>query len=277
MNQKYSVLMSTYKNDNPEYLKQAIESMLNQTVPPEQYVIVEDGPLPDQLEDVIRSYEEKYGTLFTVVRKPKNEGLASALNTGIKAARNDLLARMDSDDISMSERCEKELQAFDEDPDLDICGCQLVEFINDDPKQKTLYRIVPCTNEEIKKFMRRRQPFNHPSVMYKKSSVVKFHGYRKLMRKEDFDLFSRMITGGCRCRNINEVLYLYRNNEANYVRRKNWQNTSAAFNVYWKHFKRGGCKLNDLILIDGAELFFYLAPTSVMKWVSDKFLRKKAE
>ena len=86
MNQKYSVLMSTYKKDNPEYLKQAIESMLHQTVPPEQYVIVEDGPLPAELEDVISSYEAKYNSLFTVVRKKENKGLASALNTGIKAA-----------------------------------------------------------------------------------------------------------------------------------------------------------------------------------------------
>lgn len=271
---KYSVLMSVYDKEKPAYLRQSIESMLAQTVKPEQFIIVEDGPVSKELKQVISGFTDRDPALFTIIQKEHNEGLASALNTGIAAARNELVARMDSDDISLPERCEKELDAFEKDPSLDICGCQLGEFIHDDPDNVVLYRLVPTDDAAIKKFMHRRQPFNHPSVIYKKSAVLKYGGYEKLKRKEDFDLFSKMLTGGCRARNVDEVLYLYRNDEKNYKRRKSWTNTSAALHVYWRHFRRGGCSFPDFLLISCAELAFFILPLNLMKYLSDHLLRK---
>lgn len=271
---RYSVLMSVYTKEKPLYLKQSIESMLSQTIKPEQFIIVEDGLLSAELEDVITGFAVQNKKLFTIIRKEKNEGLASALNTGIGVSRNELVARMDSDDISLPARCEKELSEFEKDPALDICGCQLGEFIHDDPAEVVQYRIVPTEDAEIKKFMRRRQPFNHPSVMYRKSAVLKYRGYEKLKRKEDFDLFSKMLTGGCKAKNVDQVLYLYRIDANNYKRRKNWANTSAALHVYWRHFRRGGCSFFDFLLISCGELAFFALPLGMMKFLSDHLLRQ---
>ena len=186
---KYSVLMSVYFKDDADNLRLAIDSMLNQTVKPEQYVVVEDGKLTSELNTVIDEYENQYPELFTIVKIAQNKGLANALNEGIKVCRNELVARMDADDISLPERCEKELECFELYPDLDICGCQIDEFY-DDVRNIRTSRVVPTNFNDIKKFMRKRQPFNHPTVIYKKEKVIEYGGYSLLKRKEDFDLFS---------------------------------------------------------------------------------------
>lgn len=124
--------------------------------------------------------------------------------------------------------------------------------------------------------MRKRQPFNHPTVMYRKSKVLASGGYPQLKRKEDFDLFSRMLRQGCCARNINESLYLYRADENNYKRRKSFTNTKSAIYVYWRHLKRKGCSLGDFIVICSGEILFYILPCGMMKKLSDKILREKA-
>lgn len=270
----YSVLMSVYAKDNPEYLTLAIESMLNQTIRPEQFVIVQDGPLPDSLEKVISTYEEKESQLFTVVRLKKNGGLANALNVGLTNCRNELVARMDADDISLPLRCEKELEKFAENDNLVICGCNIDEFY-DTPQNVRTSRVVPSKYKDILKFMRRRQPFNHPTVIYKKSKVIEAGGYPKLRRKEDFDLFSRMLARGYYALNVDESLYLYRANEQNYARRKSWVNTKSAIYVYKLHYIRRGCTLIDCVSISLAEIFFWIMPAKIVARISDIFLRRK--
>lgn len=270
----YSVLMSVYAKDNPEYLTLAIESMLIQTIRPEQFVIVQDGPLPDSLEKVISTYEEKESQLFTVVRLKKNGGLANALNVGLTNCRNELVARMDADDISLPLRCEKELEKFAENDKLVICGCNIDEFY-DTPQNVRTSRVVPSEYKDILKFMRRRQPFNHPTVIYKKSKVIEAGGYPRLRRKEDFDLFSRMLSKGYYALNVDESLYLYRANEQNYARRKSWVNTKSAIYVYKLHYRRRGCTLIDCFSISLAEIFFWIMPAKIVARISDMFLRRK--
>ncbi len=274
---KYSVLMSVYFKDDADNLRLAIDSMLNQTVKPQQYVVVEDGKLTSELNAVIDEYEEKYPELFTIVKISQNKGLANALNEGIKVCRNELVARMDADDISLLERCEKELEYFELYPDLDICGCNIAEFYGNSEEIKS-YRIVPSEYEDIKKFIRKRTPFNHPTVIYKKSSVIANGGYSTdILRKQDYDLFSRMIVNGCYARNVNEALFLFRADENNYARRKSKTTLNNAFKVYWRHYKRGGCSLIDFIIMISGELVFFIAPIKLMKFMSDKFLRKSTQ
>lgn len=272
---KYSVLMSVYAKDNAEYLKASIDSMINQTVAPEQIVLVVDGPISAEIQRVINQYSENKG-LFTIVQLEKNQGLGHALNIGLQYCRNELIARMDADDISLPKRCEEELKCFLENERLDICGCNIDEF-NGDFDNVLTSRVVPSDYDQIKKFMRRRQAFNHPTVIYKKAAVLKVGGYKELKRKEDFDLFSRMLSEGDYAENLNESLYLYRVNQENYKRRKNWNNFRSAIYVYWRHLKRGGCSLGDFMFISASELFFFLAPYPVVKRLSDKFLRKKVK
>lgn len=270
---KYSVLMSVYEKDNPEYLKLSIESMLNQTIPPEQFVLVVDGPVSEKLKKVINLYSSNK-ELFTLIELTENGGLGRALNIGLTHCRNELVARMDADDISLPERLEKELRCFEKDEQLDICGCNIDEFFHIPSNVKTS-RIVPSEEKEIKQFMRRRQAFNHPTVIYRKSKVLQAGGYISLKRKEDFDLFSRMMAMGCKARNVDESLYLYRADADNYGRRKSWNNLKSAIYVYRRHLKRRGCSLPDFIVMCCSEIFFFVAPYQVMKWFSDKFLRKK--
>lgn len=275
MNKKYSVLMSVYKNDNPAYLEEAIESMLNQTIPPEQYVIVVDGPVPEEVGSVIDAYR-KNKKLFTVLELGQNGGLANALNHGLAVCRNELVARMDADDISLPKRCEKELEYFAANPELVICGCNINEFY-ETPDNVRTSRIVPSTYEEIKKFMRRRQAFNHPTVMYKKSKVMECGGYSNLRRRQDFDLFSRMIQKGFYVLNLNESLYLYRVNETSYARRKSKENLKYTLYAYKQHFNRKGCSLVDYTLMSCGEIILYILPVRIMKVLFNGLLRESKD
>ncbi len=129
-NLKYTVLMGVYYKDNPEWLKQSIESILNQTVPPDEYLIMEDGELTDELEQVILEYEKK--DIIKIVRFKENRGLGPVLADGVKMATNNLIARMDADDISLSDRCEAQLNAFSNDEELCIVGGAVKEFYEND-------------------------------------------------------------------------------------------------------------------------------------------------
>ena len=172
---KYSVLMSLYIKEDPAFLRQAVDSMLAQTVKPDEIVIVEDGLLTEELYAVLKAYTEAEPELFHIVKSEKNIGLGLALNLGLKECRNELVARMDTDDISKADRCEKQLAMFTEDPELAIVGAYVDEF-HDAPEQVVSTRAVPQTHEEIYQFAKKRSAFNHPAVMYRKSKVLEFGG-----------------------------------------------------------------------------------------------------
>ena len=133
MDTKYSVLMPLYKNDNPEWLKLAIDSMLNQTIPPSEFVIVVDGPIPDTLKNIVEVYKSQNKELFNIHYFEQNRGLGVTLADGVKLCSNELIARMDADDFSVPERCEKQVKAFKEHPDLDVIGSNVDEFVGDMP------------------------------------------------------------------------------------------------------------------------------------------------
>lgn len=280
--EKYSVLMSVYAGDNAEYVRIAIESMENQIVKPEQIVIVVDGPVSREIDNLLNEKAQKTDAEYSIdiCRLEKNQGLANALNTGLEMCRNDLVARMDADDISLPERCERELEQFEKNDKLIVCGCNLDEFEtinlsdNSDIKVSTS-RVVPETNNEIRKFMKKRQPVNHATVIYRKSAVQHIGGYIPLRRKEDFDLFSRMINANYEFYNVQEHLYLCRVDESNYRRRKSWQNCKNGILVYRRHLKRGGCNIAQYIEICLGEIVFFLLPYPIMKYLSDKILRSK--
>jgi glycosyltransferase involved in cell wall biosynthesis len=211
---KYSVLMSVYFKEIPEYFIQSIESMLNQSIVPDEIVIVKDGPLTSELEDVIKYYGNYKPELFKFVTLEKNMGLGLALNEGLKQCKNELVARMDTDDISVVNRCELQLIEFELNPNLILIGAQTLEFEND-IKNVWSSRTVPISNKDIIKFSKRRSPFNHPTVMFKKTPVLIIGGYSGLSRKEDLDLFIRIIIEGYECKNLNQFLLYYRVNLSN--------------------------------------------------------------
>lgn len=271
---KYSVLMSIYAKDKPEYLEISIDSMLNQTVAPEQFVLVVDGPISKELRKLICAYQNDNAELFTIVPLKHNGGLGHALNIGLKYCRNEFVARMDADDISLPERCEKELALFANNVRLALCGTHIDEFY-DAPDDVHSRRVVPTDYGEIRKYIRRRQPFNHPTVMFKKSAVIRCGGYGNLKRKQDYDLFSRMINMGYYALNVDEVLLKFRADEDNYKRRKSWSYVCSSIKVGLLNYKRRYCSFGDLMYIVCGQMGLFLLPFKVMKLVSDKLLREK--
>lgn len=272
METKYSVLMSVYKKESPIFFELSINSMLNQTLPADEIVLVKDGPITGELQKVINKFEGMYPKIFNIVSLKENVGLGKALDIGIEVCKNDLIARMDTDDISLPERCQRQIDEFNTDPSLSIVGTMTAEFY-DDPENIVSIRKVPTNNSEIYKFMKRRSPFNHPTVMYRKKDVIECGGYGKMRRKQDLDLFSRMINSGCKAKNIDESLVLFRSNAENLSRRKSWSYVSSYIEVQFAIFKRGHCSLSDLCFVVLGQLFMYIAPTSWVKYVSDKYLR----
>ncbi|MFL2077010.1 glycosyltransferase [Marinilactibacillus psychrotolerans] len=272
MDEKYSVLMSLYIKEQPGYLKQSLESMFQQTVFPDEVVIVEDGPLTNELVDVLTNYLNKFPNVVNIVKLSKNEGLGKSLDVGLKHCRNELVARMDTDDISLPQRCEKQLKAFEEDSNLAIVGTMIDEFV-DDPTQIVSSRVVPTDTEEIREFIKRRNAFNHPTVMFKKSAVITSGGYGKLKRRQDIDLFSRMINKGFKAKNLKESLLLFRSNEENFKRRKSWRSCIDTIKAHWTIFQNNNCDINDLLYVIVSQLFMFVSPMWLLKRVSSKFLR----
>lgn len=174
---EYSVLMSVYHKEKPEYLRQAIESIQLQTFPTDDFVLVCDGPLNPELDAVIAAKQQKMGNVLNVVRLAKNGGLGNALNEGIKHCKNELVARMDSDDIAYSDRCEKQIAVFNTHSEVSICSGVVEEFATT-PDVVDAKHVPPETNAEILKFAKKRNPFNHPCVMYKKSAVEVVGSYQ---------------------------------------------------------------------------------------------------
>lgn len=265
---KYSVLMSLYKKENPEYLRIAIDSMLNQTVAPDEIVLVEDGPLTDELYSVLDEYPMLYR-----IKNETNLGLGLALNVGLKECRNELIARMDTDDCSKPERCEKQLQRFLEKPYLAIVGSHIDEFIGD-TSNVISQRIVPTTSEEIYKFAKKRSAFNHPAVMYSKTAVLENNGYADLKRNQDVDLFGRMLFNGYKAENIDEALLWFRSSDELAKRRKSWQNTWSYIATIRNFWKMGYSSFTDYAIVGIAQTGMYLMPIKLQNYIYKNFLRK---
>lgn len=265
---KYSVLMSLYKKEKPEYLRLAIDSMLNQTVPPDEIVMVEDGPLTDELYAVLDEYP-----MLHRVKNETNLGLGLALNVGLKKCRNELVARMDTDDCSKPERCEKQLLRFAEKPYLAIVGSHIDEFVGD-VSNVISQRVVPTTSKEIYDYAKRRSAFNHPAVMYSKTAVLDAGGYADLKRNQDVDLFGRMQFLGYKAENIDEALLWFRSSDELAKRRKSWQNTWSYIATIRKFWKMGYSSFVDYAMVGIAQTGMYLMPVKLQNFVYRKFLRK---
>lgn len=216
--EKYSVLMSLYKKEKPEYLVQAIDSMLQQTIKPDEIVIVEDGPLTKELYEVLDKYNEQ----IIRVKNEKNLGLGLALNVGLSNCRNELVARMDTDDIANLNRCELQLRCFEQHEDVSVVGGQIAEFINN--KDNIVgKRIVPLGNKDIYNYLKKRCPFNHMTVMFRKQDIIEVGNYIDFYWNEDYYLWIRLALGGKVFANLDEVLVYARVGEEMYQRRGGMQ------------------------------------------------------
>jgi len=217
--EKFSVCTSVYKNDKPEYVRRALDSMLvDQTVKPTEIVLVQDGPVPDELQKLLTEYEGKYSGVMHVIRLEKNGGLGNALRLGVENAQYDICARMDSDDICLSNRFAKQLAYLEEHPECDIVGGQMTEFIGEE-ENIIGKREVPLSNNDIYKYMKSRCALNHVTVMFRKKSVLDVGNYQDWFWNEDYYLWVRMMIKGNVFANLPDDLVNVRSGRDQYARR----------------------------------------------------------
>ncbi len=214
---KYSVLMSVYRKDNPGWLKESIDCMLRQTIKPSEFVIVCDGALTPELDAIIE-LKSAQNNIFKIKRIKENVGLGPALAIGVKECTNGYIARMDADDYSPDDRIEKQLNFLITHPEVDIIGSNAVEFIGD-INNAISHVILPEWNNDIVKFSKKRCPYRHSGIIYKKESVIAAGNYRNCYLCEDYDLYARMEKNGCNGHNLQESLLFVRVNEDFYKRR----------------------------------------------------------
>lgn len=267
----YSVLMSVYVKEKAEYLKESIDSMLGQTIPPSDFVLMCDGPLTKELDEVIEGYEKQYPKMFQVVRIPECGGLGNALAKGITYCRCGLVARMDSDDISVSNRCELQLEVFRAGKAA-IVGGNITEF-EESPEHPLKERKVPEQPEEIQKFAKRRNPFNHPSVMFRKAAVLEAGNYQDCKGFEDYYLWVRMLKHGALAYNIQKTLVYMRTDAGMYERRGSLPYARQAWKARFKIHKTGYNSFVDFLVSAMGQLFVALIPVGLRKSLYQRLLR----
>lgn len=274
MEKSFSVLMSIYVKEKPEYARECFESLVNQTLKASEWVIVEDGPLTKELYDLLDEYQVKYPNLIVRVPLEKNLGLGLALREGMLHCNNELVARMDTDDVAREDRFEKQLKAFEEDEELDVCGSHIEEFCESKDKITSI-RKVPLIDKDIKKYQKRRDGVNHVAVMFKKSSVLRAGNYQNCPLMEDTFLWVNMILSGSKFANIDDSLVYVRTGKDMFARRGGF--------AYYKKYKSGRKQVYKTGYISWwdykytlfVQFVIALMPNKLRKFVFEKFLRKK--
>lgn len=274
MEKKYSVLMSVYYKEKPEYLKQSMESIYEQTVPTDDFVLVCDGPLNLELDAVIDEMQKKFGNVLHVCRLEKNGGLGNALNIGIKHCKYELIARMDSDDIAYPDRCERQLKLFETYPHVSICS-GIVEEFSTSPAIIDAKRVPPETNDEIMQFAKTRNPFNHPCVMYKKSAVESVGSYQDFYLLEDYYLWIRMLQKGYQGYNLQEPLLWMRAGSDMYKRRGGWKYVVSQYRLLRYMYQHAFITLK--LYVAGMIIRFgvTIMPNDLRNFIFCNMLRKK--
>ena len=250
-----------------------MQSIYDQTVKTNDFVLICDGPLNKALDTIIAKMQTKFGKVLHVHRLKKNGGLGNALNVGITLCKNELIARMDSDDISYPDRCERQLRIFASHPDISICS-GIVEEFTSDPMKVDARRVPPETNSEILKFAKSRNPFNHPCVMYKKSAVESVGSYQDFYLLEDYYLWLRMLMAGYQGYNLQEPLLHMRAGSAMYERRGGWKYVQSQIKLFSYMKEKGFINEEKYMLNSLLRISVSLVPNWMRAILFGCFLRK---
>lgn len=276
---KFSVIMSIYKSDKPELVRVALDSLLQQTLLPNEIVIVGDGPVPVELEKEIDNLKltidnEKLPIEVSYLPQEKNGGLGEAMRIAAEAAKYDYLARMDSDDICLPDRFEKQMKCFEEDPELSLVGGMITEF-DGEPENIIAKRILPLEDGEIKRMMRGRCAVNHVTVIFKKADLMKSGNYQPFFLQEDHYLWARMMEHGCKFKNIPDVVVNVRSGKDQIARRGGLKFYKSVVRVFWYMYKHGLISFGYFLYICTIRgIVQVLMPNKLRTWVYLHLLRK---
>lgn len=275
---KYSVLMSVYKNDNPEFLKTALESIYeNQTRKPDEIVVVFDGKLTPELYAVLDKFKEDKENIVVYLPQEVNRGLGEALRIGAEKCTGDYIFRMDSDDISIPERFEKQIAYIEAHPDIDVLGSDISEFDISPENEQMRLRVCPQKHTDIADMAKKRNPMNHMTVCIKRTALDRCGGYKPLLLLEDYYLWLRMLAGGCKFANISKALVYVRVGNGFLKRRKvrnkvfGWYELQK-FMLRANMIGKGRAAVNMLNIVALVTL-----PNCVISFVYKNFFRKPSE
>lgn len=269
---KFSVLLSLYYKESPDFLRQSLNSVFHQTLPPDEVVLVEDGPLTPHLYNVVNEFYQKYSEL-KIVSLAENGGLGKALNEGLKHCSYELVARMDTDDICKSYRFEKQVAVFARHPEIDVVGAWIDEF-SEGTLDISSKRKLPEAHEDIMRFGKKRNPMNHPVVMFRKKAVEKVGSYQPFYLFEDYYLWVRMLLNGSRFYNIQEALLYFRFSPDMFKRRGGFKYACVEAHFQWALYKLGYIGFVKSLLNIGIRLGTRLVPNSFRGWIYKNMLRK---
>lgn len=273
--EKYAVLMSVYRNEKPEFFRRAIESMLQQTVPPSEFVIVCDGPLTPELTEVIDCFCQIHAELFHIVKLPENRGLGLALRAGLEECGCELVARMDTDDVSVPDRMEKQLEKLAQEEDLSAVGGQISEFEGQESNILD-YRRVPLTCGEIRRRAESRNPMNHVTVVMKKSHVLRAGSYCHAPGFEDYHLWVRMLKAGQKLANIDHICCNVRVDSNMYGRRGGWRYFKSTLEMEKFLYRQGFIGVARLCVnVTVRFLGTVVCPNRLRSFLFKKLMRKK--
>ena len=265
--------MSVYKNEKSTYLNASLKSIENQTVVPNEIILVEDGPLTKEPYEVVDTHRNKFGEGFKVVVLNKNQGLGNALRIGTKYVSTKWIARMDTDDIAVPNRFELQLREVEKNPQLAVIGGQVDEFEGsiDNIVGK---RIVPCSQVDIYKFIKWRSPFNHPTVMINKTMLEKVGGYENKGKLEDYFLWAKILAKGYPVRNLSQVLVHMRVDSGMYGRRGEFKNLKPIIELRNFLYKNGLVTLTERYIGNTIMIMNIIIPSKLRKVIYELFLHK---
>lgn len=269
--EKFSVLMSVYAREREDYFREALRSIFEQTVPPSEVILVKDGPLSAELDAVVDDFVMRYKNL-RVVALIQNQGLGNALNVGLSVCTYNLVARMDSDDVSLPERFETQLRVFDEYPDISVVGGWISEF-DKEPEDIVSYRKLPQTDRELKQICQLKNPLNHVTVMFSKKDVLNAGGYQHFHLFEDYWLWARVIKNGGKLYNVQKVLVNVRGGITMAARRGGWKYAKSEIRFQRKILQMGLISLHVFLRNIFVRFFVRMLPNVLRSWIYKNMLR----
>ena len=270
---KFTVLLSIYKKENSTFLKNCMNSLQNQAIPPSEIILIKDGELTRELDQVLDEWQNKL-TNLKIVALPKNVGLGKALNEGLKHCSHEWVFRMDTDDICAPDRFEKQIAYIQAHPEVYIFSTTVTEF-NEVPEQPTAIKSVPLTHNEIVQFAQWRSPFNHMSVAYKKSVIQFVGGYQHHLWMEDYNLWLRVLAAGFQSANLSDSLVYARTGKSMISRRRGWQYVQSEWQLFQLKRQLNFQKRLPAFIIFLIRAIPRLLPVSILALIY-KYLRKKS-
>jgi glycosyltransferase involved in cell wall biosynthesis len=272
---EFSVLISIFSGAVPEEFSRALSSIWErQTKKPSEIVLIIDGPIPKTLEQVVSKKKEEIGSALSLVFLPDNLGLGEALRIGVTKCRFDWIARMDADDVSDSERFEKQISVIESVPDLDIIGSYVQERSNAASTPAKLRR-CPISHKDIVRYAKKRCPFNHPTVMFKKEAIIRAGNYLGYRNYQDYELWVRLIQSGAKCLNIAEPLVTMKVDQDLIGRRGGLRYACLEYNIQQKFLTTRFLSKVEFFRNVTIRISVRLLPRSIRRWFYSSVLRRR--